>query len=158
MENFEHEHKIKLFVKRLVVICPLSCNVDGLLSARDPEIRLVGRLESVYNDQGGNVNRDYHNSVYKIGDCNPIYAVVEFPNSLKCFKKEGDERMSEEMRRYHRDCFIKHLKRFLDDKPCLFLIYDDENPTKSLSGFLIDELHRFVNDSKFSKFIAISEK
>ncbi|XP_035214281.1 stimulator of interferon genes protein-like [Stegodyphus dumicola] len=158
MENFEQEHKIKLFVKRLVIICPLSCNIDGLLSGRDPAICLVGRLESVFNDQGGNVNRDYHNSVYKIGDSNPIYAAVEFPNSLKCFKKEGDEQMSEEMRKYHRDCFIKHLKRFLEDKPCIFLLYDDENPTKSLSEFLEHELYMFVKDSKFSKFIAISEK
>lgn len=156
IEIFERKHNITLYVRKFILLVPLSCDITGTLDTKDDFIEYIGDLRIDECDQGANVNRKYKNPVYKIknpvykihvNNTNPItaekkyvnnediYVVAEFPSPLgTLFKTKRN--FLKEIWNYHRQCFIKTM-RFLTKRDPFILVEYNDTASESLSNALI---------------------
>nr|XP_042897224.1 uncharacterized protein LOC107439471 isoform X1 [Parasteatoda tepidariorum] len=129
---------------KLILICPLSCNIDSALHERYDRIFEQGYLtDDIENDQGANINRLYKIPVYRVGnEKNSFSLIAQFPSSLGTLW-QVKESMPLHKWLYHRDSFISTLKKLLKDCPCTILEYDDtvESSQEPLDKFLIHKLN-----------------
>ncbi|KAG8179330.1 hypothetical protein JTE90_011594 [Oedothorax gibbosus] len=145
LKKFEENHPgVNFLVKKVVLICPLSCKIEGSLEDRCDDTKHIGHLEPIEVDQGGNYNRRLKTSVYKISKNNIEYFVAaEFPSPLGTLWGERFT-MKEKVMQYHRDCFLKELKEHLKSDSILILEYDDRKPSTAvpLNNFIVESLQK----------------
>lgn len=147
--TFERKHDVTFYVRKLILVAPVSCNITGTLDQKDDFIEYIGDLPTDECDQAANINRKYKNPVYKIHvtkrnaviddkkvDSNDgVYIVAECPSPLgTLFKTE--RKFKKEIWTYHRKCFMETLKNLTRNTPCIIVDYDDSN-SESLSHVLM---------------------
>lgn len=66
MISFEKDHEVIFPVQKLIIVAPLSCNVENTLTDKDSSIEYYKNLPCIECDQGANVNREYKTPVYII--------------------------------------------------------------------------------------------
>lgn len=142
MKLFEKEHNIKFSIYKLFIIIPLTCDVESIFCVKGNYIEYFGDLPLVECDQGGNVNREYKNPVYRIKE--ELYIVAEYPSSLGTLQKTKFNLMKESEWKYHRESFIKTLKMLTKSSPCTVATYNDvidkpEPFSNTLISFLNEE-------------------
>ncbi|KAF8773391.1 hypothetical protein HNY73_016060 [Argiope bruennichi] len=139
MSEFEEKNGITLLVKKLVIICPLSCNANGSLDGKGGNIKCEGTLRGIQDDEGGNNNRHLKTNVYKL--CEPFvsYIAAEIPSPLATLYEMRDV-MDAIVLEYHRKCFVETLKDLLKSYQCIMLEYDDLNSPEPLHSFLLSKL------------------
>lgn len=155
LERFEKKHRLMdetfaVKLKKMIILIPLSCNAEGTLDKHCKNIQYFENLDIHKDAQGGNVNRQYKNPIYKItstaGDMRrQMHIAIEEPNTLVAVKKLR-ETVTEEIWKFQRDEFISNLRSRLSDQMCCkFLIYDDlEGPTLPLNEFLFEEVTKLL--------------
>ncbi|GFT23409.1 uncharacterized protein NPIL_638751 [Nephila pilipes] len=140
--EFEKERDIKFLTKKLILICPLSCNATGTLDNKDSEISKEGNLRNVIDDEGANLDRRLTSTVYCINKQSRLCIAAEMPSPLATLW-EIREMIDDVILKYHRDCFIHTLRDLLKSHPCIILEYDDLNKKQSegLHDFLLTSLN-----------------
>lgn len=155
LERFEKKHRLidetfAVKLKKMIILIPLSCNAEGTLDKHCRNIQYIDILDIHKDAQGGNVNRQYKNPIYKItstaGDKRRhMHIAIEEPNTLVAVKKLR-ETVTEEIWEFQRDEFISNLRSRLSGQTCCkFLIYNDlEEPALPLNEFLFEEVTKLL--------------
>ncbi|XP_077538807.1 stimulator of interferon genes protein homolog isoform X3 [Haemaphysalis longicornis] len=85
MVQYEQDNGVRLAVRKLLILMPMSCYIEPVLgSGGDEDIEVANPMDDLVLSRGGTQARTYNNTVYKIrnGDDRPYYVVAEGANPL----------------------------------------------------------------------------
>lgn len=80
MLQYEQDNEVRLAVRKLFILMPMSCYIEPVLgSSGDEDIEVANPMDDLVLSRGGTQARTYNNTVYKIrnGDDRPYYVVAE---------------------------------------------------------------------------------
>lgn len=138
-------------LKKMIILIPLSCDVEGTLD-KYSNIQYFDTLEVRRDAQGGNVNRQYKNPIYKVTSTDGsdhMHVAIEEPNTLVALKKLRGS-VPDEIWTFQRDEFISAFQDRLSKQKycCAVLLYDDlqEELTQPLNEFLFEEVRKLLSE------------